>query len=251
MVLPHSCKTCLGDIIDILMTNKKIIAIATPFLIAFALLLPIYQTIGTETFEIQIPHKVYTPNSYSNPEYKIQVVSVCPVSPSFRQPEFQGISPMKDIKFNNYPPTNRVINFTYGSYDIAIFGIEKCDCINDSELGFNQPKSCTLTDARVYGYFRNLYNKTDTFIPFVLDTHLQLLSPDKTFRLSFTIDETREQIRSGDYLIPNTDYVVNATIFYPKMGAHPIVIRVAKLFIQFSDPVRAVFDANRDEWTYK
>jgi len=229
--------------------NNKYIYFILIILLLIFLVIPTHDSIEHEIFQINIPHKLYENNM--GLDYKIEIKEKC------YNEKFNGISDISDLVFKRKPSNNidRVISFSYENYDIVIYGIEKCDCINDNEVSLNQPQSCLLNNSRVFGYFKNGEYQNSQIIPFVLDRQFQLLSPDKKFKLHFEIEETKEGIENHQYqnMMINTEYRINTIITYPKKKAHPIVLMLADL-VRYTNPINfitAVYDAKNEKWEYK
>lgn len=227
--------------------KKKISFILIVFLLIF-LVIPTHDSIDHEIFQMNIPHKLYENNMGLN--YKIQIKDKC------YNDKFNGISDISDLVFKRDPSNkiDRIISFPYENYEVVIYAIEKCDCINDNEVSLNQQQSCLLNNSRVFGYFENRESQ-NRIIPFVLDTQFQLLSPDKKFKLHFELEETKEGIENHQYqnMIINTEYKIYAIITYPKKKAHPIILMLAEL-VHYTDPINlitAVYDAKNEKWEYK
>ncbi len=213
--------------------------------------MPIHLSTEHKTFEIQVPHKEY--EHQGSLQYKIQVKNNCPSTYSYEKDEFKGLSDMSDLEFDNRREEDkeRTITFSFGDYDITLFGIEKCDCLNDKNISFGQPQRCILDNARVFGYFKEKSSEEIVFIPFVADTKIQILSPDKKFKLSFEVEQIKEAIKNDRYINVNTEYVVTAIITSPKRKVHPYALNIAKWINMVKDPLKTIYDAQKEEWEYE
>jgi len=247
-----NCKRCLKELISYIKSNKRNLSLFLLLILIIFLILPIHRSTESKIFRIEVPYKQY--RHQGSLDYKIQIKDKCPLHNTFNKIEFQSLSDMSNLKFEKYPQPdiNRIINFSFDEYEIAIFGIEKCDCLDDKDIGFKQKEICILNDSRVFGYFREQNKDQYNFIPFVLDTRFQILSPNKKFKLSFQIEQTKEGIRNErGALNINKNYFINAIVTYPKMRTHPWAIKIAKMINIVKDPLKTVYDAKKEEWEYK
>jgi len=244
------CKQCLKECYVYLATHKRKCFFILIGIVIFFLIMPIYPSATSKIFEIQIPHKAY--ETQRAVDYKIQVLeNYCQYNDI--KTEFRGFSniPADNILKTSNGIIKRTLNFSFNQYEIVIFGIEKCDCIPDADVSFGVSKNCTVNNSRVFGYFREINSTEYSLIPFVLDSKLQLLSPDKKFKLAFEIMQVKEGVSNEGYFYANSEYTIKSIITYPELKPHPIAFAVAKLINLAKDPLTAVYDAQKEKWEYK
>lgn len=239
-------------------TNKSLL-----WIVLFIILigsLPIFPTSSTEKVILKVP---YTEEKYNQLEYHIEIKENCNSFYMWDDIEQIDLINKYTIQKNNQGTNNerleKTIMHNFRDYNIGIFAIKTCDdCIDENSLSILDEKTCLMNKTSIFGYFencsveisRNYDEYTCLRTPFVVSDNIEIISPDKTFKIELKPFVVKTKIKGDKYNPIINKYYVELIITYPDWKPLPYAkwMGVGLLFVL--DPLKSILKYFTDYWLY-
>ncbi|MDO8642447.1 MAG: hypothetical protein Q7R76_02540 [Candidatus Woesearchaeota archaeon] len=231
-------------------TKNKLTLIIVGIIILSGVL-PIFPSSSTKTITLTVP--VEDQGAYSSPG--IEVFSECNTLSLRNFYDFESVttSSTNDLSYIRLPKT---VSYRYNEYNISLFALKACaDCIKDDMLRPSEPKECLMNKSSVFGYFQICTGKNQNFepcerIPFVVSTGLEIVSPDKKFKISTNPYVKKTKVPQGIYQSVISNYRIDLIITYPEWKSLPYVKWVGGAVLFLLDPIKFILKYFMDRWFY-
>ena len=236
--------------------NNKIL-LWIVIIITLLSVLPIFPSSSSETFRLDVP---YVEGEYHSLDYGIGIMEDCDY---FSPGSNVGIKITNKNSYpygNNKPNSPRVITQKFKGYNISIFAMKVCgDCVNDSSLSILDQRSCLMNRSSIFGYFeqckkRKLDNNQVTpncvKIPFVISDNLQVISPDRSFKLQINPYVIKTKIKGEKYNPIINKYYVEMIITYPDRKPLPYAKWIGTALLFILDPLKSTLRYFTEKWFY-
>ena len=223
-------------------------------------ILPIFPSSSTETIRLDVP---YTEEDHNFLKYGIDIREECNTFYAWDDIQKVRIIDSYTIYQNNYNSGGqslpKAIIKEFQNYNIGIFAIKSCDdCIDDNSLSVLDQKSCLMNRSSVFGYFekcqkRNEYNRLEyncVRVPFVISDNLQVISPDKKFKIQVNPFVTKTKLKEERYNPVINKYYVELIITYPNWKPLPYAKWIGTALLFILDPLKSILKYFTDKWFY-
>ena len=223
--------------------------------------LPIFPSSSTETFKLDVP---YTEEDYNRLKYYIETREEC--NNFYVWDDIEKVEIVYEYTLYQNNPSSREPSFLksitqeFNNYNIGIFAIKTCDdCIDEKSLSILDEKTCLMNQSSVFGYFEkcqitkessNWFKYDCIRTPFVISDDLEVVSPDKKFKIEIKPYVTKTKVKGDDSNPVINKYFIEIVITYPNWKPLPYAKWIGTVLLFILDPLKSILKYFTDKWFY-
>ena len=235
--------------------NKKLFWVVLAIIILG--IVPIFPLSSTEQVRLDVPYHEGERGRFN--EQGIEIRNNCDGLDFWIDLSELDTIPIREVQsvYSGFGDPKKVTP-TFGDYNISIFAIKTCDeCIDEKTLSVTETKECLMDYSSVFGYFEKCWADEDAYYgrvceksPFVISNNVQVISPDKNFKIEILPYVIKTKIKGDNNNIIIKRYYVELIITYPDWKPLPYAKWIGTALLFILDPLKAILRYFMDRWFY-